>query len=238
MRALSAVSVPDAVLRDGSAPEKELPVNTYTVTSISESPAGISVTVLVEEDGAAAAKAAEAQYLITRELWLWGKMKSGAILAEADYLQMEHNAAFSRAIARMKSILAYSGQSRHNLVARLAQYGFDAEICEEAADYAVEHGFVKEEAQAERSAEIYLHRKYWGKRRITAELAARGYPEEVIRDAIAAIPEEDFRRALHAIIEKKYGAPPKDPGEMQKMVLSLLRLGYTGSEIKEAIAEF
>ena len=211
-------------------------MNTYTVTSISESPAGISVTVLVCEDGASASS--EAQYLISRELWLWGKLQPGVSLAEAAYRDMEHNAAFSRAIARMKSILSYSGQSRRNLVTRLAQYGFEEDICEQAAEYAVEHGFVKEEAQAERSAEIYLHRKYWGKRRIAAELASRGYPEEVIRDAIAAIPEEDFRRALRAIIEKKYGMPPADPGERQKMVLSLLRLGYTGSEIKDAIADF
>jgi SOS response regulatory protein OraA/RecX len=194
------------------------------------------VTVLVCEDGASAS--AEAQYLISRELWLWGKLQPGASLAEAAYREMEHNAAFSRAIARMKSILSYSGQSRRNLVTRLAQYGFEEDICEQAAEYAVEHGFVKEEAQAERSAEIYLHRKYWGKRRIAAELASRGYPEEVIRDAIEAIPEEDFRRALHTIIEKKYGMPPADPGERQKMVLSLLRLGYTGSEIKDAIAGF
>ena len=38
--------------------------------------------------------------------------------------------------------------------------------------------------------------------------------------------------------EKMYGMPPADPGERQKMVLSLLRLGYTGSEIKDAIADF
>ena len=214
-------------------------MNTYTVTSVSESPAGISVTVHVYEDGSeTSANKAEVQYLITRELWLWGKLLPGTNLAEAEYLKMEHNASFSRAIARMKSILAYSGQSRHNLASKLEQYGFSTDICEQAADYAVEHGLVKEEAQAEHSAEIYLRRKYWGKRRITAELAARGYPEEVIREAIAAIPEEDFRRALRAIIEKKYGVPPSDPGERQKMVLSLLRLGYTGSEIKEAIAEF
>ena len=97
---------------------------------------------------------------------------------------------------------------------------------------------MREEAQAERAADIYLHRKYWGKRRIAAELAQRGYGAEVVQEALDAIPESEFRRALRLIIEKKYGTPPSDPGERQKMVLSLLRLGYSGSEIKEAIAEF
>jgi len=209
-------------------------VSTYTITALSESPAGISVTVCVAHDAAQE----NAQFLISRELWLWGRIKAGAVLSEEQFLDMEHNASFSRALARMKSILSYSGQSRTNLIARLRQYGFDDAICEETADYAVENGLVREEAQAEHAAEVYLHRKYWGKRRISAELAARGYGEDVIAAAIAAIPEEEFRRALRRIIEQKYGRPPRDPGERQKMVLSLLRLGYSGSEIKDAIAEF
>ena len=211
-------------------------MSTYIVKTVSESPAGISLAILAQRDEAP--KPETVQFLISRELWLWGRLQENAVLPEEVFLEMEHNASFSRALARMRSILSYSGQSRHNLVNRLRQFGFSDEICEETADYAVEHGFVREEAQAGHAAEIYLRRKYWGKRRIVSELASRGYPQDVIQEAIDAIPDEEFRRALIQIIEKKYGMPPSDPGERQKMVLSLLRLGYTGSEIKEAIAEF
>lgn len=210
-------------------------MSTYIVKSITESPAGISLTVLVDSG---TDKTENTQFLIARELWLWGRVKAETALPEEVFLEMEHNASFSRALARMRSILSYSGQSRHNLIARLKQFGFAEDICEETADYAVEHGLVREEAQAEHAAETYLRRKYWGRRRIMAELSSRGYPEEVIREAVDAIPEEEFRRALRQIIEKKYGMPPSDPGERQKMVLSLLRLGYSGSEIKDAIADF
>lgn len=209
-------------------------MSTYTITALSESPAGFSVSVCVTGDAANE----NAQFLISRELWLWGRLSAGTALSEEQFLDMEHSASFSRALARMRSILSYSGQSRANLINRLRQYGFDDAICEETADYAVEHGLVREEAQAEHAADVYLRRKYWGKRRIRAELAARGYSEEVISQALAVIPEEEFRRALRRIIEQKYGRPPRDPEERQKMVLSLLRLGYTGSEIKDAIAEF
>lgn len=211
-------------------------MSTYIVKAVSESPAGISVSVLVSRDEAD--KAENAQFLIARELWSWGRLQAETVLGEDDFLLMEHHASFSRALARMRSILSYSGQSRHHLISRLRQYGFDDEICAETADYAEAHGLVREEAQAERAADIYLHRKYWGRRRITAELAQRGYPADVVEEALNAIPNEEFRRALHQIIEKKYGMPPADPQERQKMVLSLLRLGYSGSEIKDAIAEF
>ena len=209
-------------------------MSTYSIKSVSESPAGISVAIGIDT----ADKTESVEYLISREFWHWGRLKSGTVLSEEDFLGMERGAALSRAIARMKGILSYSGVSRRTLVQKLKGYDFSEEICECAADYAVEHGMVRENVQVEHAVETYLRRKYWGRRRIAAELSAKGYPREVIDEAIAAIPEEDFLHALRLIIEKKYGEVPSDPQEKQKMILSLLRLGYVGSEIKDAIASF
>ncbi len=207
----------------------------YTVQSISESPAGISLSVLAVRDGT---EPETVEFLISRELWQRRRLKPGESLSEEDFLEMEHGATFSRALARMRDILSYSGQSRHGLISRLRHYGFDDEICEETADYAVEHGLVQEEAQVERAVEIYLRRKFWGRKRIVAELSTRGYAADVIRTAVEAIPDEEYLRALDVILRRKYGTLPADPQERQKMVLSLLRLGYTGSEIKQAIEAF
>ena len=44
--------------------------------------------------------------------------------------------------------------------------------------------------------------------------------------------------ALHVILVRKYGEIPADPQEKQKMILSLLRMGYSGNEIKDALASF
>ena len=209
-------------------------MSTYSIKSVSESPAGISVAIGIDT----ADKTESVEYLISREFWHWGRLKSGTVLSEEDFLGMEQGASLSRAIARMKGILSYSGVSRRTLVQKLKGYDFPEEICECAADYAVEHGMVRDNVQVEHAVETYLRRKYWGRRRIAAELSAKGYPREVIDEAIAAIPEEDFLHALRLIIEKKYGEVPSDPQEKQKMILSLLRLGYVGSEIKDAIASF
>ena len=209
-------------------------MSTYIVKSVSESPAGYSVSVGILRDGTDARESVE--FLITRELWLWGRLKAEDVLPEDEYFRMEHNATFSRALARMRGILSYSGQSRHSLISRLRHYGFDDEICEETADFAEEHGLVQETQQAEHAADIYIRRKYWGKKRIIAELSARGYAPEVIRETVDAIPESEFMRALCTLIQKKYGEVPRDGQERQKMVLSLLRLGYSGQEIKDAVA--
>jgi len=209
-------------------------VSTYSIKSVSESPAGISVAIGIDT----ADKNESVEYLISREFWHWGKLQTGEAIPDEVFSGIEHSAALSRAVARTKGILSYSGVSRRTLVQKLKGYDFSEEICECAADYAVEHGMVREEVQVEHAVDIYLRRKYWGRRRIAAELSAKGYPREVIDEAIAAIPEEDFLHALRVIIRKKYGEVPTDPQEKQKMILSLLRLGYIGSEIKDAIASF
>lgn len=209
-------------------------MSTYSIKSVSESPAGISVSILV----GTADNYETTEYLISREFWQWGRLQNGSDITEEEFLGMDRSAALSRAIARMKGILSYSGVSRRMLIQKLKGYDFSEEICTTAANYAVEHGMVREDVQVEHAVDTYLRRKYWGRRRIAAELSAKGYPREVIESALADIPEEDFMHALHVILERKYGEIPADPQEKQKMILSLLRMGYSGNEIKDALASF
>ena len=209
-------------------------MSTYSIKSVSESPAGISVSILI----GTADNYETTEYLISREFWQWGRLQNGSDITEEEFLGMDRSAALSRAIARMKGILSYSGVSRRMLIQKLKGYDFSEEICTTAADYAVEHGMVQEDVQVEHAVDTYLRRKYWGRRRIAAELSAKGYPREVIESALADIPEEDFMHALHVILERKYGEIPADPQEKQKMILSLLRMGYSGNEIKDALASF
>ena len=209
-------------------------MSTYSIKSVSESPAGISVSILI----GTADNYETTEYLISREFWQWGRLQNGSDITEEEFLGMDRSAALSRAIARMKGILSYSGVSRRMLIQKLKGYDFSEEICTTAADYAVEHGMVREDVQVEHAVDTYLRRKYWGRRRIAAELSAKGYPREVIESALADIPEEDFMHALHVILERKYGEVPTDPQEKQKMILSLLRMGYSGNEIKDALASF
>ena len=148
---------------------------------------------------------------------------------------MVYCADLSRARARTREILSYSGQSRGGLVQKLRHYDLPDGICEETADWAIREKLLDERTQTLFLAENYHRRKYWGRRRIAADLQAKGYTAEAVAEAVAAIPDEDFARALTVLIEKKFGEIPTDPTERQKMVLSLLRLGYTGQEIKDAM---
>ena len=208
-------------------------MNTYLIQSVYHSPAGIAVTVCIE----GGEKPETAELLLSSELWQWGRLTAGTAVSEEDFAGMEHAALISRARARTREILSYAGQSRASLLQKLRHHGLPEEICEETADWAVEQRLIREDEQTLRAAEIYHRRKYWGRKRIAAELAAKGYGAEAIKAAAASIPDGEYARALRLIIEKKFGEIPDDPAERQKMVLSLLRLGYTGQEIKDAIEE-
>jgi len=205
-------------------------VTNYIIKSVFHSTAGVAVTILAPEGETA-------EFLITPELWPFRKIEAGTPITEEQFFTIEHNAALSRARARTKEILSYSGHSRKGLIAKLRHYGLPDEICDEAAAWAVEERLIREKEQAFLAAERYQRRKYWGKKRIIAELSQKGYPSEIIRDAVDAIPDEEYTRALTLLMERKFGTPSSDPAERQKMVLSLLHMGYTGQQIKDAAEE-
>ncbi len=204
----------------------------YLIQSVYYSLAGYAVTVQIEEEGAAELR----EHLISEELWTREMRPTpGTVLTEEEYVDMAYCASLSRARARAREILSYAGQSRGALVQKLRHYDLPDDICEETADWAIREKLLNERTQALFLAENYPRRKYWGRRRIAADLQAKGYTAEVIAEAVDAVSDEDYARALQVLIEKKFGRIPADPAERQKMVLSLLRLGYTGQEIKDAM---
>ena len=209
-------------------------MNTYTIQSVFRSLAGVSVSVLIREKSGEEEKA---ELLISDDLWHFRHLSAGDEIDSDTFAEMEHAALLSRAYARTKEILSYSGHSKNGLIAKLRHHNLPEEICKEAADWAIEKHLIREDEQAAMLADTYQRRKYWGRKRIYAELSARGYTSETVNEALKGISAEDYLRALSIIIRNKYTPLPEDPAEKQKMVLSLLRLGYTGQEIKDAIAQ-
>lgn len=209
-------------------------MNKYVIQSVYYSLAGYAVSVQVEEAGAAPEVR---EHLISEELWTHEMRPTpGTVLTEEAYADMAYCASLSRARARTREILSYAGQSRGALVQKLRHYDLPDDICEETADWAIREKLLDEHMQALFLAENYHRRKYWGRRRIAADLQAKGYTAQAVEAAVRAVSDEDYARALLILIGKKFGQIPADPAERQKMVLSLLRLGYTGQEIKDAMS--
>lgn len=154
----------------------------------------------------------------------------GDLLSEIDFYS-QVTAAFSSACASF----AYVPSSLKALYRKLIIKGFSKEASREAIEIVRERGFVDEEDIALRRAELMVE-KLWGRGRILKKLYEEGFPSKVIEGVSDSLDEVDFAENCRRAIAKKYTPIPKERKERDKMYAALIRLGYSASDIREAIS--
>lgn len=144
-----------------------------------------------------------------------------------------------RATKKGLSLLGYGASSQKALYRKLVLKGFSKDIAQRAALELSESGYINENSDAVREAERCVL-KLWGKKRIIAHLRSKGYSEENVREAVYSLEDSgiDFAEVCSERLKKAVDSLPSDPKEMQKLIASLMRYGFSGSEIKEAIKAF
>lgn len=201
----------------------------YTVTDTENTSAGVSISVTNPDDGA------ELKLLISHDGFDRLGCRKGDVLTEEEFTELNREAELNRAVSRTVKILSYSDHSKAQLVKKLAAYGFSKETAVLAAEEAVRRGYINEAEQATRAAVYYAKNKYWGKKRIAAELLFRGYERAATLSAIAAVTDEEYETSLMRIIKRKYMPLPEKYDKKAEMISSLCRLGYSASEINRVI---
>ena len=144
----------------------------------------------------------------------------------------------SRAIVWSESSLAYGDRSARKMTQKLLAKGFSPRVAARTVGYLKAKGWLRENEAALRRAEQDV-KKRWGVSRIRNDLYAQGYDREAIDEAIEALLDSDvdFVENCVSVIQKKYGGVPTDTKARQSMKAALLRLGYTPSEIREAMEQ-
>ena len=98
-------------------------------------------------------------------------------------------------------------------------------------------GYLNENSDAIRETEICLS-KLWGKKRIIAQLYAKGFSDDAVRSAADFLEDIDFIENCALLIKRNYmrqlNSALGDKNAMMKLVATLSRMGYSFSEIKEA----
>ena len=130
------------------------------------------------------------------------------------------------------SLLARRDHSEKELMNKLHQKGYDEGV-EAALEKLRRGGYVSDE----RFARLYTRElqtlKKYGKKRIEQELYRKGIDRDIIREVL---DETDFdENELVSLIERKYGRYLSDEKGVQKTVNGLLRMGYSYSEIRDAL---
>jgi regulatory protein len=124
------------------------------------------------------------------------------------------------------------------LCTKLVSKGFDKEIAQIAAARVAEQGFLCESISAQREAERCAA-KLWGPVRIRAHLGSRGYGKDAIDGAMFSLEDAgiDYVESCQRLIESKYKKLPSDRTELQKLIASVCRYGYSLSDVKSACAK-
>lgn len=155
-------------------------------------------------------------------------------ISTEEYDAMENASKVTYAIKKASSILAYGANSEAMLVLKLKRRGIDTNTARRAADYLKRHGYLNESNDIERVVDRCLAKK-WGPLRIIGHLKSKGYDAGSIITAKEILSNENFSERCANLIISEYGAPPHDRDAKRKMISSLLRYGYTASDINRAL---
>ena len=200
----------------------------FRIENATRTPAGVSVVLSPLADGAE-----DVALLLAEEFWKPLGYAAGTELPEDKVDELRELEELSRAVSRTLKILSGSDHSRVQLLRKLKLHGFEGEVADRAADYAERRGYINEDRQAERAAEYFVRHKYWGRKRIAAELLMRGYRKSAVVHAAETINETTYMTSLHIMMDRKYKLASTRE-EREHLYASLSRLGYSLSEIKLA----
>ena len=137
------------------------------------------------------------------------------------------------AVKRGRFLLSFGANNAATLRQKLRISGFPAIVAAEAVEIILSEGIINENADAVREAERRVQHGD-GRPKILGRLRDHGYCKEAIDAAIVYLNTVDFAEVCRRVIEKKYGALPTDADERRRAIASLMRLGFTGAQIREA----
>lgn len=163
-----------------------------------------TVSLLVGREGAKA----ESYTLKAAQYRALGAPVAGESLSGEAYALLLSLAREGEAIARAVRLLSFGDHSARALCRKLRERGFGREEAEAAVAHMIDRGYIREEEQACRMATALANRKCWGRRRILAYLANKGYEASTVRAAIATAEAEgdiDFEEIRARLLSEKCG---------------------------------
>ena len=139
----------------------------------------------------------------------------------------------SEAKEKALRLLAFRAHSEHELSEKLKRAGAKDEDLPEILAFVKEYGFVNDAEYAHHLAKDLQNIKKYGKKRIFAELKARGIASEYIEAALSALSDEE-EDALLPLVSKKLGGNFEQKN-IDKAIRYFIYRGYEFGDIKSCI---
>ncbi|MBQ7861819.1 MAG: regulatory protein RecX [Clostridia bacterium] len=159
-------------------------------------------------------------------------LKDGQEISEQEYAELEKTVNIRRAYNCAVSLLSRRDHSKKELMRKLKEKGY-SKGAEAAVEKLVNSGYVDDERFCRLYASELIRLKGYGRKRVEQELYLKGVDREIISGVLDEISFDTYR--LSDIIKRKYLAKMTDEKGRQKAFNALLRLGYSYSEIRDAL---
>ena len=165
-------------------------------------------------------------------------LKEGMQLSEQQLDQLLDENQLFNALKKGYDYLSYGDLTERRMREKLHNYGVSDENIEKCIEYFIDRGYIDDERYATRYAALAVENKLWGERRIVEELLKRGIELSLARETVEQL-DQDWEDNAHHIIETKYYfINVSQPRQKQKLVNSLVRMGYTYDQINTAINRY
>ena len=172
---------------------------------------------------------------VTEEELLRFSLREGMELDGGELEALEASARASAARGAAANIIGSRPLSKQELTRRLVRKGAAEEDAGAAADWLEEIGAVNDREYAAMLVRHYAGKGY-GKARIREEMHRRGVDRELWDEALEELPDQS--ETLDRLIQKKCRGDLSDRREVKRVSDSLLRRGFSWSEVKEALRRY
>lgn len=184
----------------------------------------------------------DGEYLLTVDeiFWFSCGLVSGDEINEEELTAFEEAAGSRRAFNSALNSLDYRDHSEKEIRAKLLRK-HDADYVDEAVEKLIELDLVNDERYAENYARELFERKKFGKMRIKSELWAKGISADIANAAVEELFDEEETDNVQRIVDiigKRYYNRMNDEVGRKKVFSALQRMGYSFSDIREAMSEF
>ena len=172
---------------------------------------------------------------VTEEELLRFSLSAGLDLDEGALEALDASARQSAAKAAAASMIGSRPLSKKELTRRLVRKGADVEDAGAAADWLEDIGAVNDREYAALLVRHYAEKGY-GRARIREEMYRRGVDRELWDEALEEMPDQT--ETLDRLIQKKCRGDLSDRREVRRVSESLMRRGFSWSEVKEALRRY
>ena len=132
------------------------------------------------------------------------------------------------------SLLSRRDHTVKEIKDKLMQKGY-AQYADTTVEKLKNQGYLSDERFAEMYLKELINLKNYGKKRIVQELLRKGINRDIIDEVLSVTEMPDCR--LIELIKRKYIRHLDNDKGVQKTINALLRLGYSYSEIRDALRE-